>query len=50
MNNQDFRKLFARPSAGSPGTNNSSSPSSNASRTPAASLGSRMRSSIPMTP
>ncbi|KAK8236901.1 hypothetical protein HDK77DRAFT_302314 [Phyllosticta capitalensis] len=50
MNNQDFRKLFARPSAGSPGTNNSSSPSNNASRTPAASLGSRMRSSIPMTP
>ncbi|KAK7513042.1 hypothetical protein IWZ03DRAFT_384719 [Phyllosticta citriasiana] len=47
MNNQDFRKLFDRPSAGSPGTNNSST---NASRTPASSLGSRMRSSIPMTP
>ncbi|KAK8151411.1 hypothetical protein BKA80DRAFT_292763 [Phyllosticta citrichinensis] len=41
MNNQDFRELIA----GSPGTN-----SSNASRTPASSLGSRMRSSIPMTP
>ncbi|KAK4176319.1 hypothetical protein QBC36DRAFT_329523 [Triangularia setosa] len=50
MNNQEFRKLLlANSSKSSKTDNNGASPLSSASR-PAAALGSRLKSSIPMTP